>query len=76
MLVDDAFSEKGVFVPEQLGDDARLYCFQNLAELGVSVDEMLQQRTVYKPLSRAEDVRKPPVTAASAEKPMAAASVA
>ena len=75
MLVDDAFSERGVFVPEQLGDDARLYCFQNLAELGVTVDEMLQQRTVYKPLSQA-DVRNPPGTVATAEKPMVAASVA
>jgi saccharopine dehydrogenase-like NADP-dependent oxidoreductase len=47
MLVDDAFTEKGVFVPEQLGTDAREYCFRNLAELGVTVDEMLQQTTVY-----------------------------
>ena len=47
MLVDEAFAEKGVFVPEQLGTDAREYCFRNLTELGVSVNETLQQTTVY-----------------------------
>ena len=26
-MVDDAFTEKGVFVPEQLEADAREYCF-------------------------------------------------
>jgi saccharopine dehydrogenase-like NADP-dependent oxidoreductase len=48
MMVDDAFTEQGVFVPEQLGDEAREYCFQSLAELGVSIEETLEQKTVYK----------------------------
>ncbi len=47
MMVDDAFTEKGVFVPEQLEEDAREYCFRNLAELGVAIDETLQQKSVY-----------------------------
>ncbi|MGB5984452.1 MAG: saccharopine dehydrogenase NADP-binding domain-containing protein [Desulfobacterales bacterium] len=47
MLVDDVFSKPGVFVPEQLEADARQYCFRNLAKLGVTVDETLQQTTVY-----------------------------
>jgi len=44
MLVDDAFAEKGLFVPEQLPADARQYCFQELAELGVTVDEIVEKR--------------------------------
>ena len=47
MMVDDVFTEKGVFVPEQLEDDEREYCFRNLAKLGVTIDETLQQKTVY-----------------------------
>jgi len=47
MMVEDAFTEKGVFVPEQLDDAARAYCFRNLAELGVVVEETLEQKTVY-----------------------------
>jgi len=47
MMVDDVFTEKGLFVPEQLESKAREYCFQNLAKLGVSIDETLQQKTVY-----------------------------
>jgi len=47
MMVDDIFSEKGVFVPEQLGTEARRYCFSNLAQLGVTIDETLLQKTVY-----------------------------
>jgi hypothetical protein len=34
-------------VPEQLGDEARDYCFRNLAELGVTIEETLEQKTVY-----------------------------
>jgi saccharopine dehydrogenase (NAD+, L-lysine-forming) len=44
MLVDDAFAEKGLFVPEQLPADARQYCFQELAELGITVDEIVEKR--------------------------------
>jgi saccharopine dehydrogenase (NAD+, L-lysine forming) len=47
MMVDDVFAEPGLFVPEQLDADARAYYFRNLAELGISIDENLQQRTVY-----------------------------
>ena len=39
MLVDDAFSEKGLFVPEQFPAAARRYCFQELAKLDITVDE-------------------------------------
>ena len=42
MMVDDAFSEKGLFVPEQLQADARRYCFQKLAELGITVEEIIE----------------------------------
>ncbi len=44
MMIDDAFAEKGVFVPEQLHVDARHYCFQQLAKLGVTVDEIVEKR--------------------------------
>ena len=45
--MDDAFTGKGVFVPEQLEADARTYCFRHLSELGVTIDETLQQKRVY-----------------------------
>ena len=44
MMVDDAFTEKGVFVPEQLPADARRYYFQELAKLGVTVDEIVEKK--------------------------------
>jgi saccharopine dehydrogenase-like NADP-dependent oxidoreductase len=44
MMVDDAFAEKGVFVPEQLQTDARHYCFRELAMLGITVDETIEKR--------------------------------
>ena len=47
MMVDDAFTDKGVCVPEQLDAAAREYCFRNLAELGVTIEETLEQKTVY-----------------------------
>ena len=49
MMVDGAFAGKGLFVPEQLDTEAREYCFRNLAELGVTVEETLQQTVVYCP---------------------------
>ena len=52
MMVDDAFTEKGVFVPEQLEADAREYCFRNLADLGVTIDETQQQKSLYSRDSR------------------------
>jgi saccharopine dehydrogenase-like NADP-dependent oxidoreductase len=44
MLVDDAFTESGLFVPEQLPADARQYCFQELAELDITIDEIVEKR--------------------------------
>lgn len=41
MMVDEAFAERGLFVPEQLHADARQYFFRELAELGITVDETL-----------------------------------
>ncbi|MEE4113213.1 MAG: saccharopine dehydrogenase C-terminal domain-containing protein, partial [Desulfobacteraceae bacterium] len=69
MMVDDAFTEKGVFVPEQLEADAREYCFRNLAELGVTIDETLQQKSVYSRDSRKSKANRPAV---NADRPAAA----
>ncbi|MGD8255960.1 MAG: saccharopine dehydrogenase NADP-binding domain-containing protein [Desulfobacterales bacterium] len=44
MMVDDAFAEKGLFVPEQLDSDARRYCFHKLAGLDITVDEIIKKR--------------------------------
>jgi saccharopine dehydrogenase (NAD+, L-lysine-forming) len=44
MLVDGAFSEKGLFVPEQFHADARRYCFEELAKLDITVDEFIIER--------------------------------
>lgn len=44
MMVDDAFAEKGLFVPEQLLTDSRQYFFRELATLGVTVDEIIKKR--------------------------------
>ena len=41
MMVENVFSKKGVYVPEQLGADARAYYFRELANLGVTVDEFI-----------------------------------
>ena len=41
MLVDDVFNESGLFVPEQLHADSRRYCFDELAKLGITVDETI-----------------------------------
>jgi len=43
MLVEDVFPTGGLFVPEQLPDDARLFCFQELAGLGITVDEIVEK---------------------------------
>ena len=39
MMLENIFSEKGVYVPEQLDTGARAYYFEELAKLGVTVDE-------------------------------------
>ncbi len=41
MMVDDIFTENGVFAPEQLPIDARRYYFEELANLGVTVSETI-----------------------------------
>jgi hypothetical protein len=42
MMVDDAFTAKGLFVPEQLPADARRYCFQKLALLGINIEKRIE----------------------------------
>jgi hypothetical protein len=44
MMVEDIFAERGLFVPEQLHADALKYCFQELAALGITVDEIVEKR--------------------------------
>ena len=41
IMVDDVFTENGVFVPEQLHADARRHYFEELAKLGVTVDQTI-----------------------------------
>jgi saccharopine dehydrogenase-like NADP-dependent oxidoreductase len=41
MMVDDVFNESGLFVPEQLNADTRRYYFDELAKLGVTIDETI-----------------------------------
>lgn len=60
MMVDDAFTEKGVFVPEQLEADAREYCFRNLADLGVTIDETQQQKSLYSRVCRKNGAKRQP----------------
>ncbi len=42
MMVEDVFSRQGLFVPEQLPAGARRFCFRQLAELGITVDEIVE----------------------------------
>jgi saccharopine dehydrogenase-like NADP-dependent oxidoreductase len=44
MMVDGAFTSKGLFVPEQLHADARRYCFQELAQLGITIEKKIEVR--------------------------------
>jgi len=41
MMVTDVFNESGLFVPEQLHADTRRYYFDELAKLGVTIDETI-----------------------------------
>jgi hypothetical protein len=41
MMVADVFNESGLFVPEQLPADTRRYYFDELAKLGVTIDETI-----------------------------------
>jgi hypothetical protein len=76
MMVDDAFAEKGLFVPEQLEADARDYYFRNLAELGVTIDETLQQKSVYTRNSKKTAGKRPLPDFNRIESPRPAASFA
>lgn len=42
MMVENTFSKKGVYVPEQLDADTRIYFFKELAKLGVTVNEIIE----------------------------------
>jgi saccharopine dehydrogenase (NAD+, L-lysine-forming) len=44
MMVNDVFTEKGLFSPEELGRAERSYCFQELARLGVTVEAVVETR--------------------------------
>jgi len=44
MLVDDAFTEKGLFAPEQFNANARRYCFEELAKLDITIDESIERK--------------------------------
>ena len=47
MMVENVFSENGVYVPEQLDIDARNYYFEELAKLGITVDEIVETADAY-----------------------------
>ena len=42
MMVEDAFTAKGLFVPEQLSADARRYCFEKLAKFGITLEKKIE----------------------------------
>jgi len=44
LLVDDVFVEKGLFAPEQFDAASRRFYFQELAKLGVTVDEIIERK--------------------------------
>ncbi|MBW2178089.1 MAG: saccharopine dehydrogenase NADP-binding domain-containing protein [Deltaproteobacteria bacterium] len=44
MMVNDVFTEKGLFSPEELGTEERSFCFRELAKLGVTIDEIVETR--------------------------------
>lgn len=46
MMIDDVFTEKGLFSPEELGTNARSCYFRELAKLGVTIDEIVE-RTLF-----------------------------
>ncbi len=75
MMVEEIFAPPGLFVPEQLEAEAREYYFRNLAELGVTVEETLQQRTVYSPTDM-KGHRPSSQSAVGAQQPLSTASIA
>lgn len=44
MMLNDVFTEKGLFVPEQLDTKARHYFLEELTKLGITVDEIIEKR--------------------------------
>lgn len=44
MMVNDVFTDEGLFSPEELGKEQRAYCFRELARLGVTVEEVVETR--------------------------------
>ena len=44
MMVEDIFNKPGLYVPEQLDKQARSYYFRELGELGVTVDQTMEER--------------------------------
>ena len=44
LLVDDVSVEKGLFAPEQFDAASRRFYFQELAKLGVTVDEIIERK--------------------------------
>ncbi len=44
MMVEDIFTKPGLYVPEQLNKDARAYYLNELADLGVTVEETFEER--------------------------------
>ncbi|MCF8070126.1 MAG: saccharopine dehydrogenase NADP-binding domain-containing protein [Desulfobacterales bacterium] len=45
MMANDKFTEKGLFVPEQLNDEARKYFLDELAKCGVTIDQTIEELT-------------------------------
>ena len=43
LMVDDVFTEKGLFAPEQLNAASRRYYFHELAKLSVTIDEIIEK---------------------------------
>ena len=43
LMVDDVFTEKGLFAPEQLNAPSRRYYFHELAKLSVTIDEIIEK---------------------------------
>lgn len=43
MMANDKFTEKGLFVPEQLNDEARKYVLDEVAKCGVTIDQTIKE---------------------------------
>jgi saccharopine dehydrogenase-like NADP-dependent oxidoreductase len=45
MMAEDVLAKAGLYVPEQLDKDARTYYFKELAQLGITVDETIEEQS-------------------------------